>query len=133
MANIRQELERDGTLSKLHTRVGADGVSQPASKPHGRRKPLPAPKRAVNARTAGKSAKTQKLSRDQLIVGIASLLHRNLVDTLLDLHKLLADEHTEIGKLPAPKRIAIARNFCETLGVTSEELHRSSIEFDAVA
>src|SRR3954470_21930400 len=125
VANIRQELERDGTVSKLDTRVGADGVSQPASKPRGGRKARLVPDERVNARAAGGSADTQKkLSRDQLIVGFAALLHRRLGDTLLDLHKLLAHEHAEIAKLPVPKRIDIARHFCEALGVTSEDLHR---------
>jgi hypothetical protein len=42
VGTIRQELEREGMVSKLDTRVGVDGISQPASKP----RPDPAAQRA---------------------------------------------------------------------------------------
>jgi DNA-binding Lrp family transcriptional regulator len=108
VGTVRGTLEQAGEVSKLDTRIGADGVAQPA-------KPKPA-----SLPTAPKTPPAQK--RATAIIGFAMLLRHNTGDTLDDLTRLLSDEQRRVAEIPLPRRVALARGYLAALGVTLGDL-----------
>jgi hypothetical protein len=108
VGTVRAKLEHAGEVSKLDTRIGADGVAQPAT-------PKPA-----SLPIASKSPSAQK--RATAIIGFAVLLRHKTGDTLDDLTRLLRDEQRRIADIPLPRRVTLARGYLAALGVVIADL-----------
>jgi len=108
VGTVRAKLEQTGEVSKLDTRIGADGVAQPA-------KP-----KAASLPIAQKTPPAQK--RATAIIGFAMLLRHKTSDTLDDLTRLLRDEQHRIADIPLPRRVALARGYLSALAVSLDDL-----------
>jgi hypothetical protein len=112
ITGLRTGLAARSEIPNVKDHVDTAGRRQPARK---------ATKAGDRAKSTAKPPKAQQ--RDKLIVGLINLLHRDPVEALDDLIRLLRDEHVRIIKMvPEQKRIAIGREFLVSIGVEIDHL-----------
>jgi hypothetical protein len=142
VGKTRKEEEAAGKVSTVDTRVGSDGVAQPATKPSAavraeaeRREEIPhvetrtdtagrqqpARKKAA-PRPAARPSPPAAQARDKAVAGFSALLHQQLEKTLEDLAKLLGGQGERIREIPKQKRIVLARAYLDALGVAPDDL-----------
>jgi hypothetical protein len=132
VARVRKELEEDGEVSRSDTRVGADGVAQPATRASG---PTPEQIHAVTAekeQSARVMSGTAALGRANLqavratasdtMQNLLHLLRLDTAKTLDETIRTLGTAKTDIAAVPREKRIAAARGCLRALGLTDADL-----------
>jgi hypothetical protein len=140
---VRAKLEAGAEIPHHKSRVGADGVAQPATKPKTTpADPSPGLVRAMKAAADREAAvmggsshiaapkartsrglKAEARLRAQAKIGFAALLHEELADTLEEVVRVLRNERTQIAEqIPLQKRVVLARGCMMALSVSLEDL-----------
>lgn len=108
---VRERLVTTGEIPHLDKTTGADGKARPATR------------RSKTAKASLSRIKEPAAQvRAKAIVGFATLLHRQLAETLDDLTRILRDERSQIAKIPPQKRIVLARGYLNALDITLDDL-----------
>lgn len=118
VATVRAEAEGRGEIPHAATRTDSAGREQPARKPRRESKPrMSRTGRAVYAQLAAGA-----LGRNDAVDKFATLLSRELPETLDDLTRLLRDQRHRIIELPLIKRVVLARGYLHALDVSLSDL-----------
>jgi DNA-directed RNA polymerase subunit F len=115
--DVRHELEQAGDVSKLDMRVDSKGRKQPSAR---KSAAAPKPKRTAQRPTTPRAKQAPAQTRSIAISGFSKLLHVELVDTLGDLARILADEHQRIADLSPEKRAELSRSFKPFMAALSD-------------
>ena len=108
---VRAKLEQTGEVSKLDTRIGSDGIAQPATKP--------APPVAL-LNSADKSKVRQAMPTT--LIQVSTLLRLDPARTIEELVRCLKDARRDIAAMPIEKRVAAGRGVLAALSVNVTDL-----------
>jgi DNA-binding Lrp family transcriptional regulator len=138
---VRAKLERSGEVSRLDTRVGADGVAQPAHKTvagtvrelppmprtvavivHPVEVAAPAPSTPAQPLLTPADAAAVRQERPATLMRLSALLKVDTGRTIEELARTLRDAKLEIEALPKEKRIAALRAYQRALLLDDADL-----------